>query len=425
MATFRIDSNGDNTDGLSWATAYTTWASYIASEGNPVAGEIVLVNTGASPHYENPSGGVTFTGPASGQPAYIIGVDKADDSYNPATAVNFEASGATDDIITDGSLCVFGISFKSGDRLDLNAGDLNEISHYEDCTFDAQVDYMAINSNFHTAINCTFTLGTGGYMWITGIGRIEFINCDFSGSSTYMFKNTAGWAYFRGCDFTGYTGSAFYYSQYGNVAILEGCLLPSSYSIGSVSYGFLKLHGCDTSAGSADNWRYELQGSLGGSWALSTSIYRSGGATFNGSTNYSLGLSANSNDSTWLPIYTDWQNGYIAADSGTQTTWTVYVAVVSTGTLYDDDVWLEVEYLGTSGSPQTTIDVSQRIATPLATHTELTSDGTSSWTGLTEKAYKIAVTGTVNISGMYRWRVGSAYSTSTVYVDPAADVTQA
>lgn len=421
-----LDSNGDNTTGATWATAYTSWANLISGHGALASGDEVWVNTGASPHYENPTGGITFSGPSSGLPALIVGVDKADDSYKKATAVNFEASGTTDDLITDGSLVIFGISFKSGDRLDLNAGDLNEICYYKDCTFDSQSDYMNIAATQFTAESCTFTLGTAGYLTIIGAGKIELSNCSFSGSNNYLFKSSEAWPYFRGCDFTGYTGTQFVWLQDGSSAILTGCLLPASYTISSTtSYGFIKLYGSDTAAGSLDNWRYEQQGSIGGDWALSTTVYRTGGATFDGSTNYSIGISAGSGDSTWQPIYTDWQNGYIPADSGTQTTWTVYVAVVSTGTVYNDEVWLEVEYLGTSGSPQTSIDTSSKIAAPTVTHTELTTDGVSSWAGLVEKAYKITVTNTVNISGMYRWRVGSAYTTSTIYVDPAADVTQA
>jgi len=314
MAIQRVWYNSPGTpDGTSWTTA---WQS-INDITTLSAGDIVYVHTGTDPHTETKTTeNITITGPSSGLPAYVIGVDKTDDSYNISSTNNFITTGSTYDVILDGSLCVFGLRMSSGDRLDINAGDGNEIGFVKDCVFTVSADYLSMSGDVQYE-DCTFALGASGYLHANGARGLELINCTITGSNNVAVRLNSGIPKFIGCDFSGHTGTEFVYSLTGSGGIFIGCRIPSSFTISTTgSYTSPIFYGCDSST---NQWRTEMMGSIGGDWAVSTGVYRDSGATFDGSTAYSIKLSANSNNPTWCPVYTDWQTGYIAADSGTQT----------------------------------------------------------------------------------------------------------
>lgn len=426
MTTYYMDNGGDDTDGLTRVKAFTTWSNVPALN----SGDIVLVHTGSTNTFlQSAAASITFTGPSSGAPAYIIGVDM-DTSVtviNESASDNFVATDTTSDLLFDGSLVVIGIHFKSGDRINFQTSDGNESGYFQLCNFDCQVDLIDNIVGFGQFIDCDFILGSGGKILI-GASSISSTETKIYGGtitgSGVCFDVRGQSVTCIGVDFSGYTGSTFVDWAGNEVVTLIGCRLPSTFPPTDNAYGALNIYGSGTT--SAHNVRTERLNALSGSCVLTESIYRDGGATYDGTNEYSWKLSADTDNNTAWPVYTDWHTGYIAADSGTQTTWTVYICNLTSagGTLQNDDCWLEVEYFSNASYPLKTIATS-KIQSVLATPANITADGTSTWTGIVETAQKLSVTKTVNLSGMYRWRVASTYTPTDVYVCPKADVTQA
>ena len=81
----------------------------------------------------------------------------------------------------------------------------------------------------------------------------------------------------------------------------------------------------------------------------------------------------------------------------------------------DDDIWLEVEYLGDASSPQGSF-VNDGKADLLATAAGQTSSS-ETWGGSTTK-FKLACTFTPQMKGWIYARVKCAKASSTFYIDP-------
>jgi hypothetical protein len=109
--------------------------------------------------------------------------------------------------------------------------------------------------------------------------------------------------------------------------------------------------------------------------------------------------------------------------TGSSKTVTVEILHDSVTALTDADIWLEVEEMGTSGYPISTIQ-SDRAANILATPANQdASSATWTTTGLTNpnKQY-LQVTFTPAKKGFFQARVILAKATKTVYIDPLMTV---
>lgn len=422
MATYYVWSGATGTNlGTSWTDA---WVSVASLPAPMAAGDIVKIHTGStSTHSETLSANITIQGPASNNAALVIGVDKDNSDAYTESATNNIITDTAADIIIDGSLAVYGIHFLSDDRMNLIAGDSNELGYYQDCRFDCQKDFLSINNVTARYIDCDFVFGTTGWMSNGTLPRnTEIIGGTWTGSRSTVLTVQAGMITLIGVDMSGCTGGNIvgFSAPTGRVDFI-GCDVPSSV-ISSTLYGIVNLYGTSTTAQN-DQWRNEHLTGLGGDIALSKTVYKDSGGTYDGTTNYSFAVTAKAVNDFYNPLYTEWNTGYVEADSGTETTWTVYIANV-TADIYDDDVWLEVEYYKNSADTLKEV-ATNRMVGPLDTPALATDDTVSTWTGITEFAQKLSVTATVAKDGMYRWRVASSYSTSSVYVDTKIDVVQA
>lgn len=424
MTVYYVDSNktGGTDAGTSWTNAYLS----INSIPTLSSGDVVQVHTGTTPHNESNTTSKTITGPSSGAPAYIIGVDSSDDSYLQATTTNITKTGAGA-LTFDGSLVWDGVNVKTSAAMLINIGDWNEAAYFRNMEFDQQSTYMYTGSaNEITFENVDFIFGTNGYFYQNYGGHTSFHGGSATGSKTYMFDINNGQSTFCGVDLSGYTGSACFDAAPPTSVDLIGCSLPTNLYATSIDSQNLRIYGSDVTA-THNQWRYERIFDDFGTTAISESVYRSGGATYDGTNEYSITLATGTYNSLGRPVYTDWNTGYLPADSGTTTTWTVYITN-ATGDTYNDEVWLEVEYYASSTSTAKTITSSRINGTALGTgisHTINTDDTTSTWQTVNTYKQKLTRTGTVAKAGMYRWRVASAYSSNTIYVDPAISAVQA
>ena len=176
------------------------------------------------------------------------------------------------------------------------------------------------------------------------------------------------------------------------------------------------MDSCDNSGTNYLIQRQTLYGLL----TQETTIVRTGGAS-NGTTPMSwklvctagAGFFPQGNTST--PQIVSWNDT-------TGTPITVTVEAVSSASLNDDELWLEVSYLGTSGAPLGTLITSAK-ASVLATAAAVPTS-TATWTSspATPVYQKMSVTFTPQLKGFIHATVKLCKASKTVYVDPVLTV---
>lgn len=204
------------------------------------------------------------------------------------------------------------------------------------------------------------------------------------------------------------------------------CKLPSGWSGNLISV---------TSTLVAPNWRAEMYNCDAGDvhYAMriedcyglirsETTIVKTGGAS-DGTTTLSWKMdgSVNANEAGGFLRSSD--IAVFNSDTGSAKTLTVDFIHDSVTALTDAEVWLEVDYMGTSGFPLG-VQANTKRASLLATATEITTS-TATWTttGLTNpNKQKLSVSITPQEKGWMRARVIVAKDT-TIYVDPTLQVT--
>ena len=202
------------------------------------------------------------------------------------------------------------------------------------------------------------------------------------------------------------------------------CKMPASWS-GSLNSTNFPLPGAVAEMHNVDStdtqYRMEKK-TYFGQILHNTAIYRTAGAS-NGTTNISWAMTSNTN-SEWLHQSLDSPEICIWNETtGSSVTVTVEFLIDSATTLYKEDVWMEVSYLGTSGVPLGSLDVDSRLATYLTalTTTECdTGTGVANWTGdaAGAKSYKLTSTITPQEKGVISATVKLAKASTTIYVDP-------
>lgn len=418
--------------GADWTNAVTTLAAGVALAS---ANEIVYVHTGASStHAENVSG-VTCTGPIQGQsgPIFIIGVDKDNsDAYTASSTANvtLNSSGS---FTFDGDFAVYGLRFAvSSTGNSVHATDYNERQYFRDCYWDASAGtsakYLQHDGGGYTEyVNCVMTSGSDdSYIRVGERGRTAFIGCSISSSGALLgiqVNGTGVQVYCYGCDFSGLTASGCDVMEGGAQDYYElyGCVLPPNGNISSgTQYANYRVYESDTTA-SNSALRNERNGPGSGLCVISTSTYRSGGATYDGTNEYSLVLSKGNTVIPQWPSVTDWNSVYVSSTGST--TFTVYIAN-ATKDMDDTECWLEVEYFGSASTTLKTIatDGETDPTVAIGSGTVQTDDTSSTWSPSKTYMQKLSVTATVNRVGMARWRVCSNVTTD-IYIDPAIDVT--
>lgn len=144
-----------------------------------------------------------------------------------------------------------------------------------------------------------------------------------------------------------------------------------------------------------------------------TTIVRTGGAT-DGTTSLAWKIVTTANPTLQFPF-----------ESFAIPIWNTVAGSPITVTLYgiwgggavpnNDDIWIDVEYLGASGSPLVSTATSGK-SSPLAANAAYASD-TSTWGGSTTK-FRMAVTFTPQLAGYLYVIVRVAKVSTTVYIDP-------
>lgn len=268
--------------------------------------------------------------------------------------------------------------------------------------------------------NCVFDFPcTGGASMAEGSsGYVEYDNCKikFSGGSTtfnYFPQGRVRWlnsevidltgafpatfikgsnkcdVTFRGCDLSGLSGKIFFDPASSGVASnvrVEDCIIPAAWTLqGGTAAGGANRVSVVRSGPTAISYRSEISDGISGSQFTNTDVVRTGGQQI-ASTSFAWRLvSTAASINLAAPFRTlsiAKHNPTIAAN----VTATIYGISNSAAMPTNQELWLDVDYLGDSGSPKSS-QKSSKAATPLTTGAALTADSVSVWdSGATARA---------------------------------------
>ena len=394
-------------------------------------------------HVETAAAPMTITNPGTAaSPCRALCVD---DSAAPPTTLATTASIYTTGsapIALDGFIYYYGINFSVG-------------------TGSSAASFNMISGSPHWLVfdNCTFALGTTASSSCIYIGlnttsgddnRVDLINTSISFGATAQGIETRALFNMRGGAITGATIPTSLFlplapcrgivrltgvdlsllgSTKNLVAVsaspiefyFSNCLLGSSVSAitGTIAgQGGTKvfLDACDSGDPSSGprSEAYTYQGSV----KTDTAVYRSSGAS--DGTAYSLKMVTNSSGVSFISPLVTRPIFKATGTVGSAMTVTAEIVQADGSTALDEgECWMEVEYMGTSGSTKTSF-LNDHNSTLLSASTTDQTTSSVTWTGLTGTPVKqkLAVTFTPQEKGYYMVRIYLARASATVYVCP-------
>ena len=226
----------------------------------------------------------------------------------------------------------------------------------------------------------------------------------------------------RGVDFSAYAGNIVAVSsQNQNLKLLlDSCKISASTTLlsGTPSGNavLVELINCWDGA----NVRNERV-TTGGSVTTERTITLTGGAADDvGSFSLKM-VSGSARIDKWVdPIVSFWVD---VENTSTGSSKTATVEIVSSASLNNDDIWLQLEYMGASGAPLVTVANSRPVTTLTAAAAVATSSASWNSSPATPVYQKLQVTFTPQRAGRVRGRVMLGKASTTVYVDPNIVIT--
>lgn len=430
-------TGGDNSNsGATWALAKATLAGVDAIDA---AGDQVNLS---SAHAESTAGALTFS--LAGTPASPTRLLSVSNAAEPPTTLaagaSITATGANS-ITINGSVYAHGITLVSGSGGATGALNFAQSASssqvYKNCTLSlaatGTTQRIAIGTSANSAAcavefdGCTFSTNNATQRLNISNADVLFRNCSFPALTNLLEITAAGRIskiLFEACDLSSLNSSANLVNPTAPAIVtFRNCKTPSSFVLCSATPlpgGRISLYNSDSADTNYRSWVETYFGTI----RSETTRVKTGGAS-DGTTPYSWKLTstANANYPSGL-LSTDELPAIWNATTGSSRTVTVDILHDSATNLTDAEIWLEVQYLGMSGFPISTI-VSDAKTNVLATAADQTaSSATWTTTGMANpNKQKLAVTFTPQEVGFFQARVMLAAASKTVYVDPAQQVT--
>lgn len=439
----RSTDGNDADNGSTWALAKATLSGALAIA---VAGDTVYVS---QVHAETQATAMTLT--SVGTSANPVRILCASDAAEPPTALATTATVTTtgaSSLTINGGLYCYGITFSAASgagtaHLEIaNASGVMQL--YESCSLriastdaGSYIRFGATPAGTVTTrlLNSTFRFGHA-FQRVYAAGNLHIVGGSTAagGSSNDHFID-----YFSGKALTALVENYDFTNNAAALKVTEGdanatasqrvvfrnCKLPASWSGSLVNAapatpaGTYEMYNCASGDTNYALWMESYYGSV----RHETTIVRTGGAS-DGTTPLSWKMATTANANYPVGVLKSGELGDWIESVGSSKTVTVEIIHDSVTALNDDEVWVEVNYLGTSGFPLG-INVSDAKANVLAAAAaQTTSSETWTTTGLTNpNKQKLAVTFTPQEKGYYIARVCLAKPSKTVYVCPKATVT--
>lgn len=440
MADRFLNTTGSNTSPYdTWAKAATAWSTVVTGSA---AGDRFVVDTA----FNTSVAGIALTFPGTpASPNQVLSVTPTGASGISSLTAGALCLTSNTSFSIVGSLYAYGITFQSSSGSSHDIGlctSTTNVQILDTCsiisgsggssTVTLGATGASVGSSL-TLVNTSFKFGAvgqtvnlngevfmlGGTLLSGGSSPTNFFNpgqgtraCKIN-SVGFDFNNCA--AGFNICSAQTSGGCTVTFSDFK---------LPASFS-GALQAGTTKA-GCRSEFYNGDNaatgYRFSIA-DYPGTATESASIYLTGTLTDGVAISDKIVTSANVKfpaafKSRWLYAYD--------AGAGSAKTATVQCARDGSATKYnDDEVWLEVECLGTSSFPLGVFS-SDRVADVVAAAAaQATGVGTGSWSGLSGTACSMALAAsyTPRNTGYVRARVCMAVPSATLYYDPVITLT--
>lgn len=202
--------------------------------------------------------------------------------------------------------------------------------------------------------------------------------------------------------------------------VARNCKLPGSWS-GSLTNNIAglgqraEMWNCDSGDTNYRMWVEDYAGSI----KTETSKTMSGGAS-DGTTSYSWKMASSGNASFPLIVLESPEIAKWNDTTGSAVTVKIEIAQDSAGTaLKDDEIWIELQYLGTSGVPKSTFITDKKSEILGSGSNQTTSVASPTWNNTTTPTkQELSVTFTPQEKGYLLAKVCLAAASKTVYVNP-------
>jgi hypothetical protein len=403
----------------------------------------------ANNHAETQSTANTLAFPGtSASPNFTYCVDRAGSlppvSADLKTTGSVTTTGNSNLSITTGIVYIYGITFNAGTgvvaaTLSIASG-FNSSVKLENCALNkagTTGTSTAINLNNNVGqvilINTTMQFGAvtdsvnpsrGVVVWENTPSAIQgatlptsLFNGGGSGGSAPDF-------FIRGIDLSALSGKTLVSTVPSSLRfVFQDCKLPASVTVSGTPTvnvgGRVDAIRCDSGATNYRDERYNYQGTQ----TVETTIIRTGGAT-DGTTPISWKLVSTANSKWVYPFEAQpiviWNERTTAI-----TTLTIYGTTTGGGVPNNDDIWVEVEYLGSSLTPQGSFITTTKADNLAASVTTNNSADASVWGGGgAGNGFKMVVPSfTPGMKGPFNIIIHVAKATSTYYIDPKPVIT--
>lgn len=434
----RSTDGNDADNGSTWALANATLAGAMADQA---AGDRIFVSGN---HAESAAAAITITLPGTlAAPNQVLcGNDAAEPPTALATSGSVTTTGANG-VTLAGSGHIYGLNLNCG----TGAGTVNCIlsntsgghQSFDACNFSLLVTgasklYLGNSSGFSRVDikNCGFKFAAENQgIQVRGMARISGGSLLSGGTSpTTLFLGNTGVPSDTVVDGLDLTNAAAAINLVSGApsgpgrCIFRNCKLPASWS-GSLFTGAAinsfraEMWNCDSADTNYRLWVEDYCGSI----KSETTLVKTGGAS-DGDTPLAWKMATSANAEYPVNVL---RSPEIASERitavGAAKTITVDILHDSATSLKDDEVWLEVQYLGTSGMPLGAFANDAKADVLAAAADQTASSATWTTTGMTNpNKQKLEVSFTPQEKGVALVTVCVAKASYTVYVDPVAQV---
>lgn len=449
MTTYFVASGGDNTDGSTWAKAYTSLAGALAVA--TTAGDVVVIQYNAVPAGDAELAADTTYTVGAGISIISASNDGAPGAYTPTAmgTANWIGNSTTNRGVTfTGGFAVYfyGLTVRtSGSTADSILFGAASGADYtlENCylwsgnsSTSAVIELgttTGVSESFVSAISCTFRFASASSS-IKGGGALRFYGCDMAASAgttpSALFANPTGNAFagyeLHGCDASNCTAVVSNVTTGHKTIRAYQCKIPASPVAAQTTYGNrsqVEFYGYDCSDG--DNHYQFIYNNGIGELVVDAGVYvTADGAEYNAAgTKCSWKITTTASASFTNPFITPWMSVH-----NESTSLTPYVEALRKGstTKYkESELWSDWMYKDTANVTTGRIDRADRGAIFPASTTDQTASSLAAgdWTGedATNNAFMKLSPGTITPTEIgdlcVRICVGKASATD-IYIDP-------
>lgn len=407
----------------------------------------------ASNHAESQATAINITPPSVSNSDIVKILCHNSGSYPPASAnlttgATVSTTGAASLTINAGNIYVYGLTFKGGVGAASGNAAISIINGFifaENCSFQVAsssstsqvVIGTASGANTANFNNCTVSFANAGqHISVSGVNFTwQNTGTVLAGGSvvpTRLIGLTANLdtrsIVLEALDLSQITTSIFVNvsQMQGGTALIKDCKLNAAATISdqpTITGHVIQSVHSDSAATAYKSMRYSYEGTE----TTETSITRVGGATDPSGQVQSRKIVTTAN-TLWLRPFKAEPYAIWNATTGANVTVTVYGTINAGALPNNDDIWLEIEYLGSSATPLGTI-VTTTKAGLLAANAAVSSDA-STWNGGGSGAgwspFKLTKTLSSPQPGMAGYihaRVRAAKASTTYYIDPLVTLT--